>query len=86
MTAIDFPETNVIFAENQPEYLPLPAYKHGDKQGSVTMCFELSAEEIASILRTGKIWMTVLTFNEPLLPIGLSTRSPFDMPPPEGGN
>lgn len=36
---IDFPGRNVIFAENQPEYNPLPAIRTDD--GEVIICYGL---------------------------------------------
>lgn len=71
MTPIEFPEQNVVFAKDQPEYLPLPALVD-KKLGCVTACFELSEEEMESF--DGKIWITVMTFNEPLQPLYLSTK------------
>lgn len=65
MKPVAFPEANVIFAEEQPEYLPLPALRKGN---SVTSCWELSEEEIETLLRTKRIFFTVLTFGKPLQP------------------
>lgn len=44
MTPKTFPEVNVIYAKDQPEYNPLPVYK--DSQGTVVSCWELTAEAI----------------------------------------
>lgn len=39
MTPIEFPEHNVVFAKDQPEYLPLPAHKsNGVTGGSDILC------------------------------------------------
>lgn len=38
MTPIEFPEHNVVFAKDQPEYLPLPAHKSNGVTGEVTSC------------------------------------------------
>ena len=66
MMPIEFKGSNVVFAENQPEYLPLPAYK--SKDGMVTICWKLSFKERLKVLFAGKIWQKMLTFNKPLQP------------------
>lgn len=75
MKLIDFPQRTVIFAENQPEYLPLPA--HIDNDGVVTCCWELSDDEIAQIIKTRKIWHQILTFKKALQPQLLLTECPL---------
>lgn len=40
MDIIKFDGCNITFAEDQPEYLPLPAHKTAD--GKVTSCWGLS--------------------------------------------
>jgi len=76
MKPIKFKESNIVFAENQPEYLPLPAYKN-DK-GDVISCWQLSFKERIKILFTGKIWFYILTFNHPLQPQRPSVDCPFE--------
>jgi hypothetical protein len=66
MKPIDFPEKNVIFGRNQPEYLPLPAYRRVN--GEVTTCWKLSWREVLRLLFTRKLWLRQLTFNKPLQP------------------
>ena len=75
MKPIKFKEMNCTYAENQPEYLPLPAYK--DFNGEVISCWSLSLYEKMRILLTGKLWITVLTFNKSLQPICTSIDCPF---------
>ena len=72
MRPIEFPEKNVVYAENQPEYLPLPAHKTAD--GDVITCWELSEQEILEIATNGRLWLVVKTFNNPLQPIFLTTN------------
>jgi len=67
MRIVDFKECNVIYAENQPEYLPLPAHKSED--GVITSCCRLSFVERIKVLFCGRIYISVMTFNEPLQPI-----------------
>jgi hypothetical protein len=65
----------VTFAEDQPEYLPLPAYRRPD--GTVVIRFRLSWSERLRILFTGNLWLSVLTFNGPLQPVMLDTQCPI---------
>ena len=71
MEAVNFKESNVVFAENQDEYKPLPAYI--DNFGVVVTCWKLSEEEIKNINETGRIYLETLTFNNPLQPVMLTT-------------
>lgn len=66
MSPIKFKEQNVTYAENQPEYLPLPA--HRTPEGEVIFCQQLTLRERFKILWTGKMWVSLLTFNQPLTP------------------
>jgi len=75
MRPIKFNESNVIFAEGQPQYKSLPACKSFD--GVVTTCWKLTFLERFKILFTGKLWLRVLTFNEPLQPLLLSAHKLF---------
>lgn len=63
----NFQETNVVFAENQMEYNPLPAH-HNETTGIVTCCWQFSLKERLRLLLTGKLWHQVMTFNKPLQP------------------
>ena len=67
MEPINFLGANVIFAENQEEYKQLPAHKK--EGGEVTHCWKLSEKELEVIKDTGKLYITQLTFNNPLQPI-----------------
>lgn len=67
MKAIKFKGMNVTFAENQPEYIPLPAHK--DKEGIVTTCWKMSWLERFVHLFTGKIFIQTMTFNQPIQPL-----------------
>jgi len=72
MKPIEFEGANVVYAENQEEYQSLPAFK--DDDGTVVTCWELSPEEIKQISETGKLWLSVMSFNKPLQPVLLSTN------------
>jgi hypothetical protein len=71
MKPTDFPGHNVVFAKDQPEYLPLPAHRTSD--GEVTSCWELTEEELQEVMRTRRIYVTQHTFNRPLQPLLLSS-------------
>jgi hypothetical protein len=70
MEIVDFKESNVVYAKEQPEYKPLPSYKTED--GTVVSCWKLSWKDKFKILFTGKVWVGILTFNSPLQPQYLS--------------
>ena len=76
MKPIKFKESNCVYAEHQPDYLPLPAFK--DIDGLVISCWELSWRERLKLLFTGKMWLRILTFNGPLQPIIPEVDTPFE--------
>ena len=76
MRPLNFEGANVVFAANQPEYIPLPAEYRGGKSGEILTCWELTPQELKKIQETGKIWLGVLTFGQPLQPLLLSVDKP----------
>ena len=76
MKPIKFKEQNCTYAETQPEYLPLPAYRQIDTDGieRVTACWKLSFGERIRILFTGKMWSSLYTFGKPLTPSFFTTK------------
>lgn len=74
MKIVDFEETNIVFAENQPEYQRLPACR--DVEGTVLTCWRLSFWERIKLIFTGRIWCMQLTFNRPLQPQLLQVEKP----------
>ena len=74
MKPIEFKEQNVVFAENQPEYQPLPAFRDYGPQGEVISCWRLSFRERVRILFTGNIWVSLMTLNKPLTPSFFTTK------------
>lgn len=74
MKPVYFKEHNVIFAKNQKEYIPLPAFKQiNSPKGEVVFCHSFSLMERIKILFVGKLWSTVMTFNKDLQPLFMST-------------
>jgi hypothetical protein len=63
---IKFPEQTCTYAEDQPQYIPLPVHRTED--GNVTSCWALSWRERIKLLFTGRMWFQVMTFNQPLQP------------------
>lgn len=75
MKPIRFPEVTVVWAENQPEYLPLPAYT--DEERTVT-CWSLSWRERLQLLLTGRMWLSQLNFGGALQAQLPQVESPFE--------
>ena len=76
MKIVKFKDCNTVFAEDQPEYLPLPAHRTAD--GVVTSCWGLSFSERFRLLMTGKMFLQVMTFNKPLQPLKMSVEMPLN--------
>lgn len=75
MSPISFPEKNVTFAENQPEYLPLPA--HRTPEGEVISCWKFSWRERIAVLFGKPMWFRQSTFNQLLQPQLPTMELPF---------
>ncbi len=65
----------IVFAKDQPEYFPLPAYRSED--GYVVTRWKLTLCERIRVLLRGDIWLSVLTYNRPLQPVKLETEAPL---------
>lgn len=76
MKPVEFEGQNLVLAKDQPQYLPLPVYLDNTKDGIATSCWKLSFKEIVRIAFTGRIWISVMTFRSPMMPILLSTDKP----------
>lgn len=68
MKPVKFKHQNVVFAEDQPEYQQLPALKIDTPTGEVISCWRLSFKERVKIIFTGKVWLSLMSFNKPLTP------------------
>ena len=75
MDIVKFKECNVTFAEGQPEYLSLPAYRSAN--GLVTTLWKLSLWERIKVVVTGEMFLQVVSFNKPLLPLKMSVDKPL---------
>ena len=57
---LHFSEANFVLgppAEFEDEVIPLPVRR--DPEGKLVSCWSVTAEEIAEICRTGKVWLSV---------------------------
>ena len=71
MTPIETGHPNeVIYAKDQPEYIPLPAIRYED--GMIVTKWKLTWRERVKCLMYGRIFLSILTFNRPLQPVKLS--------------
>lgn len=64
----------VVYAADQPEYQPLPAFKCVN--GKILTRWELNDEEKQLVCEQGYIYLAVNTFNQPLQPVYLSATPP----------
>jgi hypothetical protein len=69
----DLPE--VVLAEHQSEYAPLPAYR--DDTGNVVTRWRFTWRERIRVLLHGNLWLVSATFNHPLQPVYLDTECPI---------
>lgn len=76
MQLVEFPEADVTVGADQPEYIPLPAHRVGNREGELVCCWQLTLIERLKVLVTGKVWHSILTFNDPLQPQRLSVEKP----------
>ena len=60
----------VVFGKGQDQYLQLPARTDGN--GAVVTCWKLNWYEKFTLLFTGKLYMTALTFKMKVQPFKLS--------------
>jgi len=74
MKPVKFKHQNVVFAKDQKEYQPLPALRIDSPNGEVVSCWKLSFTERLKIVFTGRIWLSLMTFNKPLTPSYLAVN------------
>jgi hypothetical protein len=80
MEPIEFPEQTVVWAKDQPPYLPLPAYTN---ETETISCWKLTWKERWNVLVLGRLWLRQLNFGAPLQPQCPSIASPFNGDPHE---
>jgi hypothetical protein len=74
MEPTEFPEQTIVWAKNQPPYLPLPAYTN-DKE--TISCWRLTWRERLQLLWSGRLWLRQMNFGSALQPQCPSVESPF---------
>lgn len=79
MRLVEFPEADVVVGADQPEYIPLPAHRVGNHEGELVCCWRLTWSERLRLLLSGRLWHSILTFNDPLQPQRLSVEKPAMM-------
>lgn len=72
-----FPEQTIVWAKDQPPYLPLPAYT--DARETIS-CWRLTWGERFRVLFTGRLWLRQLNFGRALQPQAPTVVSPFVQP------
>jgi hypothetical protein len=78
MKPVEFPQQNQVWARDQAEYLPLPAYVN--TQESIS-CWRLTWRERLTLLLTGRLWLRQYNFSGPLQPQLPQVESPFKPAP-----
>lgn len=71
MDPVKFKECNKVYAKDQPEYRAIDVLDDGKY---VVSCWELSLWEKIKVLFTGKIWLSLLMFGNPLTPSLMTTK------------
>lgn len=74
MKPIEFPEQTIVWAKNQPPYLPLPAYTN---QEETISCWQFTWAERLKVLWQGHLWLRQMNFGSALQPQAPSVASPF---------
>ena len=73
MEATEFDEVNVRIAEDQPEFITLPAY-FNSKDGSLTYCFRFTEADLERIKKEGVVYFKQYTGGKPMQPIYPTTN------------
>ena len=73
MIPIEFHESNLVIAKDQPQYRPLPAHYY---EGVVTTCWQLTWRERFKALFYGLFWLQVMTFGKSIQPLMPSFTKP----------
>lgn len=82
MIPLQFEQANLNLAENQPQYIALPAFygtvgRNEDETGFV-VGFQLDHDDINQILNTKTIFISQMTFGQPFNPINVFAQNPFE--------
>ena len=75
MRPVEFPGANAVYGKDQPEYNPLPSMRSSDGS-QVCSCWGLNLRERLRVLFTGRVYLTLLTFGQPLQPQLMTVEPP----------
>lgn len=83
MKPVDQPHSQLLTA---PNCTPLPAVlvTYADGVQSVVTAWELTEDEVADVVKSGRLWLEVRGITQP--PVLLATRCPYDTDPLEADN
>jgi hypothetical protein len=73
-----FGHLEVVYAKDQPEYLPLPVLPvdDGGGQNRIVSRWKLTWQGRLRVLFGGSVYLWVSTFKQPLQPVALTTTPP----------
>ena len=74
MIPIEFPEQTMVWAKNQPPYLPLPAFTN---ETETISCWRLTWRERLRVLLFGRLWLRQMNYGAALQPQAPCIESPF---------
>lgn len=82
MKPVEFKHQNIVFAKDQPEYQPLPALRIDSPYGEVVSCWKLSLKERIKVVFTGRVWLSLMSFNKPLTPsyLAVNRKEVYSLP------
>jgi len=66
--------SEVVYAKDQKEYIPLRCFVERDRQGRATSRWTLTPEQRQAVSEGADIYLTLLTFNKPLQPITMGVE------------
>ena len=69
----------IVYAADQPEYQGLPTIRFMGAEARITTRWRLTWRERLRLLWYGDLYLSVLTFKQPLQPIKLEVRPPLDI-------
>ena len=74
MKAIEFKEQNGALSRKDSPLRPIPIFKDPSEKAQVVSCWKLSFKERMRLLLLGKLWVSIITYNNPVQPSLFSTR------------
>jgi len=69
---------HIVYGASQPQYLPLPSFRDPGSHGTVITRWHLSWRDRLGLLLGRDLYLTLLTFGEPLQPLKPEVGLPLD--------